>query len=324
MIDVIHDNLEEMGTESPDATRRVWEELLAPQFDPLDSQSLPGTESHPWEAEPSLFPGSPLEWYLIKLLQPTEDAPREQVPQRADQWQSDETPAAPPLEATNRHGLSGLTETPRESKPLWQTVGEESTEAPASSPASTSARQSPAVAETAPAPQERESPKSRRKSSIRSHAPREKTNGSRRKLMVALIPILAIALVLILKHPLGARSTVQAAGVRPSETARPVIPGVEIAWQIPSPYEPGGRDPMQLPPPPVMPENPPTDAHPTETPVELTVMGILHSEDRPAAIVDTQVVHEGQQVSGTTVVKIDKDGVEFERNGRKWKQTVNK
>jgi hypothetical protein len=50
----------------------------------------------------------------------------------------------------------------------------------------------------------------------------------------------------------------------------------------------------------------------------------LHSADKPAAIVDTQVVHEGQRVSGATVEKIDRDGVQFERNGRRWKQTINK
>ncbi len=76
-------------------------------------------------------------------------------------------------------------------------------------------------------------------------------------------------------------------------------------------------------PPPAAPQSPAAPTPAAETAVELTVTGILYSDDKPAAIVDTQVVHEGQQVSGTTVEKIDRDGVRFERNGRRWKQTVN-
>jgi len=142
--------------------------------------------------------------------------------------------------------------------------------------------------------------------------------------MTALIPILAVALVVLLKKPLGVRGSAQAAGRPATQAARTVVPDVQIAWTIPAPYEPGGRDPMR----PIVPEVPvpnmETPVPAVQTPIELTVTGILYSDDKPAAIVDTQVVHVGQQVSGATVEKIEVEGVHFERNGRRWKQTVNR
>jgi len=54
----------------------------------------------------------------------------------------------------------------------------------------------------------------------------------------------------------------------------------------------------------------------------LDVKGVLYSEDRPAAIIDTRLVHEGEQIAGATVIAIERDGVQFERGGRRWTQTV--
>jgi len=141
--------------------------------------------------------------------------------------------------------------------------------------------------------------------------------------MTALIPVLAIAMVALLKYPLGARPAATAAGLPTAPTVRPAVPDVEIAWAIPDPYEPGGRDPMRATAPPA--ESRETSAPATPAAVELLVVtGILHSEDRPTALVNTQIVHEGQQIAGATVEKIDADGVQFESQGRRWKQTVNK
>ena len=180
-----------------------------------------------------------------------------------------------------------------------------------------------AEAGEAPWPRKRESSKSKKKITIRPLAHGKRTGG-RQKLMTAVIPVLVILMVAVLRHPLGARPTVKAVGGQPSETARTVVTDVPIAWEIPSPYEPSGRDPMKGTRSPVVAvERTGTAVVPTEPPVELVVTGILYSLDNPAAIVDTQVVHEGQQISGATVEKIDKDGVQFERNGRRWKQTVN-
>jgi len=44
----------------------------------------------------------------------------------------------------------------------------------------------------------------------------------------------------------------------------------------------------------------------------LTVKGILHDQNKPSAIVNKQIVHEGDKISGATIIKINRDNVEFE------------
>jgi hypothetical protein len=44
----------------------------------------------------------------------------------------------------------------------------------------------------------------------------------------------------------------------------------------------------------------------------LRVKGILHDQDKASAIVNNQVVYEGDKISGATVIRIDRDSVEFE------------
>ena len=52
------------------------------------------------------------------------------------------------------------------------------------------------------------------------------------------------------------------------------------------------------------------------------VSGIVFSDDRPAAVVGNQVLYEGDVKNGVTVVKITKEQVQFEKNGRLWTQEV--
>ncbi|HUT29999.1 MAG TPA: hypothetical protein VMX13_09415 [Sedimentisphaerales bacterium] len=46
------------------------------------------------------------------------------------------------------------------------------------------------------------------------------------------------------------------------------------------------------------------------------VTGIIYQEQNPCAIVRGRVAHEGDMIDGYKVVKIHKDRVEFEKNGR--------
>jgi len=59
-----------------------------------------------------------------------------------------------------------------------------------------------------------------------------------------------------------------------------------------------------------------------EHPIKLQVRGIAFSHDKPSAVIGTTIVHEGDIVSGATVVRIDRDSVEFEINGHRWTQRV--
>jgi len=97
----------------------------------------------------------------------------------------------------------------------------------------------------------------------------------------------------------------------------------EIDWEIPAPYPTTLRDPMRLGPE----ENAQIETE-TETETEtrtvptLIVKGILYSEDSRSAVIGSQIVHEGDQIRGVTVVRINKDSLEFEMNGKKWAQAV--
>lgn len=52
------------------------------------------------------------------------------------------------------------------------------------------------------------------------------------------------------------------------------------------------------------------------------VTGILYSEENPSAVIDKDIVHEGDSVHGVKVVKIHQEEVEFEKAGKRWVQKV--
>jgi len=53
------------------------------------------------------------------------------------------------------------------------------------------------------------------------------------------------------------------------------------------------------------------------------VTGIVFSQDRPSAVIGSQVLYEGDTTQGVTVVRIYRDKVQFEKDGAKWTQAVN-
>jgi hypothetical protein len=61
---------------------------------------------------------------------------------------------------------------------------------------------------------------------------------------------------------------------------------------------------------------------PEPTPTHGLVTGIVYSADKPSAIIDRKIVHEGDVIYGATVVKIYRDGVKFSKKGKNWEQKV--
>jgi len=53
------------------------------------------------------------------------------------------------------------------------------------------------------------------------------------------------------------------------------------------------------------------------TPVYRLVNAVVYSDDKPSAIFGDEIVHEGDTIRGINVVKIYKDGVELEKNGKR-------
>jgi hypothetical protein len=209
----------------------------------------------------------------------------------------------------------------------------------------------------------------------RSYPKQETADACRQRMMMAMIPVLAVVMVFVLHDSLSRQPATKAANQAPRtaprptanraprtaappatngalrtaaapvpdrapqtaappatdqapRTAAPPAAEAQIAWQVPARLAWGGRDPMQLTPPPAVltaeGEGKPVTARPVRSPVELVVTGILYSADRPSALVNTQIVHEGQQIAGIAVEEIDFDGIQFERDGQRWKQGVNR
>ena len=52
------------------------------------------------------------------------------------------------------------------------------------------------------------------------------------------------------------------------------------------------------------------------------VSGILYSGEKSAAIVGSQIVHNGDKLDSVKVAKINSDSVEFDKSGRTWTQKV--
>jgi hypothetical protein len=91
----------------------------------------------------------------------------------------------------------------------------------------------------------------------------------------------------------------------------------QIDWEVPEKYPKTLRDPMRL---------GPVERAPNQTGsgglVKLIVKSILYSQDSSSAVIGNSIVHEGEQVRGANIIKINKDNVEFEINGETWSQKV--
>ena len=53
-----------------------------------------------------------------------------------------------------------------------------------------------------------------------------------------------------------------------------------------------------------------------------TVVGILYGNGEPCALINVELVREGDIRNGVKIIRITKDEVEFEKNGQRWTQKV--
>jgi hypothetical protein len=144
-------------------------------------------------------------------------------------------------------------------------------------------------------------------------APKPGVNPARQKMMVILMPVMFIGMIIAFYKVLGSGPK----GATPPPTITPsnavAAASSQIDWQIPPLYPETLRDPMKV------------GSVTTTTDGEIgqiTVKGIVYSEDDPSAIIGSEILHEGDKVSGATIIKINKNSVEFEMNGRKWTEKI--
>jgi hypothetical protein len=146
-------------------------------------------------------------------------------------------------------------------------------------------------------------------------APKPGASPGRQKVMILLMPVLAVVFVVVifgvLRKPAVKSSSKP--NSKSSQSAQTVFDG-KIDWVLPSIYPDNLRDPMVF--------GAVTTQGTDEDLGRPAVKGIVFSEDKPCAVVGDRVVFVGEVVQGATVVKINPDSVEFQMGDKKWTQEV--
>jgi hypothetical protein len=151
--------------------------------------------------------------------------------------------------------------------------------------------------------------------------PKPGLSSAKQKVMVLMMPLLFIALIFMLFRGGVFGTSAGHTEVSTEDTAPGVVTDSannKIDWEIPAPYPTTLRDPMRL----VPVEVPQNDQIETKKTIEIIVKSILHSEDNPSAVISGRIVHEGEKIRDVNIIKINKESVEFEMNGKRWTQKV--
>jgi len=149
-------------------------------------------------------------------------------------------------------------------------------------------------------------------------APSSAVSGTRQKVMAMLIPVLLVFLIAVLVYNSGVISPKRPRHVSSAQPAgmEPAVPShIEIPWQSPAEYAAAVPDPMAR-------DFQTVAATGAVINTELIVTAIVYTPERAYATVGTTIVKEGDQIMGATVVKINPDSVEFERDAERWTQKV--
>ncbi len=144
-------------------------------------------------------------------------------------------------------------------------------------------------------------------------APKPGVSTSRQITTVVMIPVLFVIMIVVFTKLFYKPSTKKTQPAVSQTTSVAVASDNKTDWQIPEPYPTGLRDPMQF---------GSTVTAETETSGPIVLKGIAYSEDNPFAIIGSQIVREGDKIFDATIIKINRDSVEFEINGARKIQKV--
>jgi hypothetical protein len=149
--------------------------------------------------------------------------------------------------------------------------------------------------------------------SARLLAPKPGVDPRRQKLMVLMMVALSVVFVVVLARVLRTPARSAAKPTNKSASSDVAVFNGKINWELPAPYPETLRDPMTF------------GAVATQTQEDTSkpmVKGIVYSEDNPCAVVGDRIVSAGDVVQGATVVKINRDSVEFAIGDKNWTQKV--
>ena len=150
----------------------------------------------------------------------------------------------------------------------------------------------------------------------------EGVNPARQKAMVILVPVLAIVMIFMFRLVLRkAPQETEGATNDDAPVAANVRSDSEIDWKIPEPMPVVMRDPIKL-----------SDQGTSNNGQAgmsngmgtgtMSVRGILYSDDKPSAVIGNTIVHLNEKINGATIIKIDRDYVVFEKDGKTWTKKV--
>jgi hypothetical protein len=158
--------------------------------------------------------------------------------------------------------------------------------------------------------------------------PKPGVSPTRQKAMVIMVPILAIVMIFAFRQVLSkAPRQTDGAETNDASVVAHADTGHEIDWEIPEPINIIPRDPIQLPDeddaqnPEQGEQNETTDGIETATGA-IIIRDIVYSKDKPSAVIGSKIVYIGDVINGVTIINIDRDSIEFEKNGERWEQNV--
>jgi type II secretory pathway component PulC len=147
----------------------------------------------------------------------------------------------------------------------------------------------------------------------------QKSLDARQKKTAVLGIILAVVFVAVLLFALGSGPSSVKAAPKEINSENTLMAGSKITdntenWTLPEPYSTSLRNPTKI--------EVKTSAADTQSENTLRVQGIVYSSKKPSAIIANQVVFEGDSIEGTRIIKIERDSVEFEKDGKRWQRQV--
>ena len=142
------------------------------------------------------------------------------------------------------------------------------------------------------------------------------TSSARHKVMIVAVPILAIVLIFVFVKVLKSAKPRRRVEPQTPQAQGQSAPSDTIKWEIPKPLAGFFRDPMRF-------DssgsyNP--DSSFSDVPAagsEVVIRGIVHSDEKPTAIIGGHIVHEGDVIKDVIILKINKDSIELEKAGQK-------
>jgi hypothetical protein len=146
----------------------------------------------------------------------------------------------------------------------------------------------------------------------------------KQKIMMALIPILAIILVVVVSMSFRKPSPAESKAGSSITQPRTIPDSSRIQWTPPALYEANFPDPMRLEASPVIvvKKNIRGNTILSDSEQTLNILGIIYADRSPAVLIGTDIYLEGDVVAGIKIVRILEDKVIVEQGGKQWEQTI--